>query len=168
MHRQHFAAPFALCLIAGLATAVTGRLIENWPYDRLFREADVVVIAVAEKTAETQDRFDPKIWTTQFIGQSTTFVVASTLKGKAEKKLEVLHYKVPPNALLENGPLLVTFRTEPIRIERPNLQARFGPPEYLLFLKRLPDGRLAPVSGAIDPELSVREIYSPLPAVFEK
>lgn len=39
-----------------------------------------------------------------------------------------------------------------------------GPPEYLLFLKRTADGRLEPVSGQIDPALSVREMHRPLPA----
>ena len=31
-------------------------------------------------------------------------------------------------------------------------------PEYLLFLKRLKDGRYEPVSGRIDPAPSVREV----------
>jgi hypothetical protein len=34
-------------------------------------------------------------------------------------------------------------------------------PQYLLFLKKRPDGRYEAVSGQIDPSLSAREMYSP-------
>jgi hypothetical protein len=33
--------------------------------------------------------------------------------------------------------------------------------EYLLFLKKRGDGRYEPVSGRIDPLLSVRELFNP-------
>ena len=47
------------------------------------------------------------------------------------------------------------------------LTAALGIPEDLLFLKDADNGRFEPVSGEIDPRLSVKEIYSPLPGVID-
>lgn len=37
----------------------------------------------------------------------------------------------------------------------------FGRPEYLLFLKRRQDGKYEPLSGRVDPALSIREVFHP-------
>jgi hypothetical protein len=38
-------------------------------------------------------------------------------------------------------------------------KAGLGPPEYMLFLRLRKDGRYEPVSGEIDPALSIRELH---------
>jgi hypothetical protein len=144
---------------------VYARLIERWPYERLFKEADLVVIATAGETADTKDRFSTKGWDVEFIGQDTHFVAKSVLKGKldAEMKLTVLHYRLPEGVTIQDGPLLVRFRKDALELEGTvngkAFQASVGSPEYLLFLRLRQDGRYEPVSGAIDPALSIRELH---------
>ena len=45
------AGPLAALLLAVSARPASARLIENWPYARLFKEADLVVIAEATAVA---------------------------------------------------------------------------------------------------------------------
>jgi hypothetical protein len=142
------------------------RPIEHWPYDRLFSASDLVVLAAAVKTEATDDRPPPHPWPVEFVPQNTTLRVLHALKGKADgPTVRVLHFKLgdprkgvdpddPLPLLILDGPLLVAFQTDPVRTTR----AVYFPPDYMLFLKRLPDGRYEPVSGRIDPALSVKEV----------
>jgi hypothetical protein len=143
-----------------------GRKLENWPYERLFKNADLVVIAIAEGTADTKDRFKPELWKVEFIGQETTFSVRTILKGKVKgDKINVLHYRLPEDALVKDGPLLVSFRAAPLPLKGTvngrAFKAELGKPEYMVFLRRRPDGRFEPISGQVDSALSVRELHSP-------
>src|SRR6266849_2014955 len=99
-----------LLLTAGVCRA---RLLENWPYEKLFKEADLVVIAEATAAADSGSTVREKGWgEIDFVGINTTFSVKSTLKGKAEKDtIKVLHFRLKPGVLVQNGPLPVTFRT---------------------------------------------------------
>ncbi len=106
-------------------------------------------------------------WKVKLIGQETTATVVAILKGnaKGEKKIKLLHYRLPEGVLTKNGPLLVTFRNESLSlrgtINGTAFKAALGRPEYMLFLRARADGRFEPVSGHIDPALSVREVHSP-------
>jgi hypothetical protein len=148
------------------AMPASARLIQNWPYVRLFKEADLVVIAKAGETADTKDRFSTKGWKVEFIGQETQFIAATILKGKlsADEKLMVLHYRLPNGVAIENGPLLVSFRKDGTTLKGTingnAFKTGIGPPDYLLFLRLGKDGRYEPVSGEIDPVLSIRELHS--------
>jgi hypothetical protein len=157
----------AIALIAIAAAPAFARLIESWPYERLFKEADLVVIARVERATETKERLSPADWKVEFIGQETVFTVQTILKGKVKdgRKLPVLHYRLPDDVLIENGPLLVSFRAEPLVLKGvvngKAFKTTVGSPEYMLFLRVRPDGRFEPVSGQIDPALSVRELNEP-------
>ena len=82
------------------------------------------------------------------------------LKGKVDgKQIKVLHFKWGElkkgiksdsidGIIIIDGPLFVAFPTK-------------DAPEHLLFLRSLKDGRYEPVSGKIDPELSVRRLSAP-------
>lgn len=136
------------------------RLIENWPYEKLFKEADVVVIAEATATADTGEKIMVKDWQTEFLEVNTTFAVKHVLKGDAAlKSLSVRHLRAPDGALIRNGPLFVVFRTDGISFETKQLKGKTGKPEYMLFLKSRKDGRFEAVSGQIDPILSVKQLY---------
>jgi hypothetical protein len=154
-------------LLTLAAGPLFGRGLENWPYERLFKEADLVVIARAEGTAETKDRFRPELWKVEFLGQETAFAVQSTLKGKLKEgqPIKVLHYRLPEGVRVQNGPLLVSFRKDPLNLQGTindrTFKASLGRPEYLLFLRARPDGRFEPVSGQVDPALSIRELHKP-------
>jgi hypothetical protein len=164
----------SFALIGLLATAALGgRKIEDWPYERLFKEADLAVIAGAEGTIDTKDQLKHKEWANvEFIGQESTLKVQSVLKGslkeekgKGEKKIKVLHYRLPENRILENGPMLVTFRKEGLHLEGTVNGVKFQSiqekPDYMIFLRSRQDGRYELVSGQIDPALSVRVMTSP-------
>lgn len=149
------------------------RRIENWPYERLFKNSDLVIIGTTEGTVDTKDRFKTEGWEVEFIGQETTLTVRTTLKGdiKGEKKVQVLHYRLPKGVKVVNGPLLVSFRKEPLplkgTINGRAFKAALGRPDYLLFLRARPDGRFEPISGQVDPALSVRELHSPTSCLSE-
>jgi hypothetical protein len=165
--RAFIVLPVVLGLVAIAALPAEARLIEDWPYERLFKEADLAVIAKAGDTTDTKDRFKKKGLETEFIGQETKFEILSVLKGKPadEKSLTLLHYRLPEDVQIADGPILVEFRKEPLKIEGKinanAFKAELGPPEYMLFLKARKDGRYQPVSGDYDPGLSVREVTPP-------
>lgn len=160
-------------ILAGLlvcAIPAQARFIEDWPYDKLFKHADLVVFATAMKTEAADDKPPAHSWSYEFAAQTTTFKVSHALKGKADgEPIKVLHYKfgelkqgVDRHALtlIIDGPSLVAFRTSAVTIKAKGDKGitTLPTPEYLLFLKRMPDGRFEPVSGQIDPALSVREV----------
>lgn len=160
-----------LCLISSVAA---GRLVEGWPYERLNKEADLIVIGTAVVTKDTSDSFIDERWPLEFIGVNTTFEVMQILKGKTnEKKIDVLHFKfgkvhnkanVQKGKIIEiiDGPSFVSFRTTPTRIEIDGFLLTNHKFEYLLFLKKRKDGRYEPVSGHIDPSMSIRELFMPI------
>jgi hypothetical protein len=146
----------------------TARLLESWPYERLFKEADLVVIAKAVAVADSGEKTTDNPWKVEFQGVTTTFEAHHVLKGKVDKKLKVLHFRLKDGQDVRNGLLLVSFRLKGFSINTKTMKAGVGTPEYLLFLKTRSDGRYEPVSGRVDPELSVREVYSPLPMSREE
>ena len=156
-------------LIAMLVLFVTpissARNIELWSYDALFKSADLVVIGTAQGTVDNGARFPENRWAGALTGEQTTFVIERALQGKPPGgALKVNHFRYTKDAILTDGPLLVSFRTKPIILaEPPNGHISLGTPQYLLFLKATSDGSWEPVSGQADAQLSVKEIYCPLP-----
>jgi hypothetical protein len=154
-------------------SGASARLTRKWTYDQLLQKADLVVLAVAVRTDPTDDKPPDHSWPRELVAQNTTFKVRGTLKGKADAgaAIKVLHFKfggpkkgVDPGGLefgLLGTPSLVGFRTEPVTVKA-GKDAHVLPPEYLLFLKRLEDGRYEPVTGRLDPALSVRQVSGPL------
>jgi hypothetical protein len=157
--------PFVTAVVVLTALVVgapsgTARLLDSWPYDKLMKESDLVVIATATKTEETKDEPPDHHWSLEFVGQNTTFDVKHVFKGKTDgKPITVPHFKFgelkkgrDPKNFADNviidGPLFVAFHTK-------------NAPDHLLFLKSIKDGRYEPVSGRIDPELSVRLLSAP-------
>jgi hypothetical protein len=161
---MRLAVTFAFQLI--VVSTTFARPIAHWPYEKLFKEADLVVIATAKSTKATEDKLDGP-YREHLLGQVTTLTVRSVLKGEAEgEAVEVLHFVEKGEMRLPNGPILVVFRTTPAHVEARTFQTHVGTPDYLVFLKAGKDGRYEPVAGQVDSELSVKEIYRPLPDVF--
>ena len=166
-------------LVCDAPTPVQARLLESWPYDKLLKHADLVVFATAVKTEAAADEPPEHSWNFELVAQTTTFKVSHALKGEAAGgHLKVLHFKfgelkkgVEPNVLayiVEDGPLLVAFRTKSVTVKAEGApeDVVLRTPEYLLFLKRANGGRYEPVSGPIDPALSVKEVSAPLGKVL--
>jgi hypothetical protein len=139
---------------------------KHWSEAELFRESDLVVIAEAQETQSSKDKFPSQFYTSQagFEGIVTGFWVKLALKGKESAPvIRVLHFKLIPGSYevpLINGPSLVSFATEPVEVSFKGGKAK-QKPSYLLFLKKMTDGRYEPVTGQIDPDDSVREMYWP-------
>jgi hypothetical protein len=170
---MRFTAMIVLAATLALVPLASARQVEDWPYERLFKEADLVVIATAKATEETHDPAPDNRWKSSLVGQRTTFTVDAVLKGEraAGGTLAVLHFKLKPGVLTQDGPLLVAFRTKGLAVEGGGMKkykALLGTPQYLLFLKAADNGRFVPVSGQADPALSVKEVYAPLPEVMDE
>ena len=167
----------ALVLLTCVLTAV-GRLLPNWPYEKLFTEADVVVIAEPLSTIDTTDVFSFGDYKPEdFTGMNTKLRVSYSLKGDVKNgEISVLHFRYSDKLhMVADGALFVHFRIktraykgevfhqsskdgnpdEPERVDK-----LLTPPDYLLFLKRRSDGRYEPVSGQYDSALSCREVSS--------
>ena len=166
MHRFLLLTALAILAFPGLSHA---RLLPSWPYEKLLKEADLVVIVKAVESKDTKDVLKDNPWKVEFQGMETTFSVEAVLKGKVEgDKLTVLHYRLKPGMSVVNGPLLVSFHTKGPFIETKQAKVQLAQPCYLLFLTKAKDGRYEPVSGQVDPELSVKEVNRPLPESLRK
>jgi hypothetical protein len=149
-----------IALLAVAPGAVRARALDNWPYDRLFKQADLVVIAEATGSVDANEVSKLGSRSVNFVGVNTTFTVHATLKGKLDKKgLTFFHYRLPNGEEIINGPLFVTFRLKGLAISGRDFKMGVNKPHYLLFLKKRKDGRFEAVSGQVDPSLSVREMH---------
>jgi hypothetical protein len=159
----------ATCWAAGPAA---GRLVESWSYDRLFKEADLVVIAVPAGEEKADDAFGERPWHLDVVGLNTTFDIKHTLKGEAEgEQVKMLHFRFadPPKGkrvVIDDGPEFVAVRRKSLTVREGDRPLHLWAPEYLLFLRRLKDGRYEPVSGKVDPKFAVRELSEPLDDTF--
>lgn len=152
------------------------RKVEDWSYERLFKEADLVMIGSVEGCGSTKAQWPEKIFDkVRFEGEKTAFHPRSLLKGEpAFPCTWVLHFSYKKGAApYEDGPNLVSFLKKPVIIEvktkeegkakelKPKQVSKSlaSPPEYLLFLKMRKDGLYEPVSGHLDAVFSVRAIF---------
>jgi len=138
------------------------REIEDWPDDKLFKHAELIVCVkfLKVREAKKEDRAIPAgASATYQTGVVTTFDVLHVVKGKQEKKkLEIVHFRLDYGARINNGPKLVTFHTGALTVNGVTNKDY----AYMLFLRNGKDGRLTFVSGQIDPVLSVKQILRPL------
>ena len=128
-----------LLFLAATTFVADARFIDARPFEEMEKTADAIVVAKPVSTRDTDEQtnlssFKPPV---PVVGLSSEFEVSLVLKGDSNlKKLVVHHYR------LADLPGWNEF----------NL-ATFDPKEstnYLLFLKREPDGRYAPLDQ-IDP-----------------
>ncbi len=145
-------------------TPCHARLVEDWPYDKLLKAADLVVIGKAVTAADSGEKTTKLFGDIEFVGVNTTFTVRAVLKGEWKKdKLTLFHYRAATGEAILNGPGLVQFRTGGVTLRIGKTANAGRNSEYLLFLKRRVDGRFEAVSGQVDPDGSVREMFEPLP-----
>ena len=155
-------------------SSVRARKVEIWEYDRLLKEADLVVIGIPQGDAPGRHQWSEQVFDqNRFEGVVTTFGIKAVLKGKAPVRIHMIHFRYRPGAVVyHDGPGLVSFAMKPVRIEvgpapqhRTKLRDRLNTlrltsePEYLLFLRQRRDGRYEAVSGQMDPDFSVRALF---------
>jgi hypothetical protein len=167
--RAQFKIGFILCVAWCLLTHgnAEARLIESWPYDKLFKHAELVLIvkAASVRDAEPRDQAIPAAgWKDILVGVVTNMQILQVVKGDCkEKTLDLIHFRLKEGAQIRNGPLLVSFSTKPIVLQVNGWTIANLESHYMLFLKKNKDGRLECVSGQLDPELSVKQIMGTLP-----
>jgi len=151
-----------MLLIPGLPA----RQIDLWPYDRLEKAADLIVIGVPEKSAQTGESVHATLWQKDFPVVNTTLKVTGVLKGRFKMtELTVFHLRQPETMILSNGPYMATFNEQPVERILPGGKRQSAKREYLLFLRKRDDGRFEPVSGPMDSAHAIRElnVSAPLP-----
>jgi hypothetical protein len=138
---------FLLALCTGLPAAWARPINDN--VESLRRNSDVIVIghvlAVRETTEEaTLPELMPPI---PMLGVETTFRADTVLKGDLTNAVFVLHhYRLRDRSvILQNGPWLIKFKANTYR-------------QYLMFLKRAPDGKYVPAGGQADAAVSLRRL----------
>jgi hypothetical protein len=155
------------------------RKVGDWSYERLFKEADLVMIGSVEGwgSAKAQQWSEKIFEKARFEANKTAFTPLLVLKGEpAFVCTWLLHFSYKKGATPYNdGPSLVSFLKKPLIIEvkprkkeEPNElkpkragKSVVSPPEYLLFLKQRKDGMYEPVSGQLDAAFSVRALFPP-------
>ena len=152
------------------------RKVEDWPYERLFKESDLVMIGSIQGWRTAKAEWPEKIFDkARFEAKMTAFHSLSDLKGEAAFPcIWILHFSYKKGEIpYEDGPSLVTFLKKPVIIEvkskeegkSKELQLKrtgnslVSPLEYLLFLKQREDGNYEPVSGQLDAASSVRALF---------
>jgi hypothetical protein len=157
-------------LTLGLATLLSSqadaRRVEIWSFERLGETADVVLIGTVASTEQWSEKLKAQLFAEDLEGQLTTFDVETVFKGKdIGKHIQVIHYRVRKGILIENGPVLASFRKTGRRLEinsvdgvEHRMDVEEGTPHYLLYLKKRSDGKYEPISGQIDSAFSVRKL----------
>jgi hypothetical protein len=142
---------------------------ESWPFEKLFSQAEFVLIAQAVSTVDSCD-VEPKPPQDDLQVVPTTFQVLHVVKGRlAENKFVLVHHRIArKQGTHANGPRLTKFSRERLPITYPGGAASLAPPEYMLFLKKRPDDRYECVSGHFDTEASVKQILEPIPTIGEQ
>src|SRR6185295_17532976 len=167
--------PLACGLLLLGPAVLQARLIGSWPYEKLVAASDLIVIAefASSKDVEAKPSNDYlKHFADVIVGQVSTLNVRAVLKGKSPgNQVEVFHLRLKGDKKILNGPLFVHFRARDpkhtVHVIDENEKAINdttvvpGTNQYLLFLKRRAEGRYEPVSGEVDPELSIRKLDSP-------
>ena len=87
------------------------RKVEDWPYERLFDEADLVVIGTVQANEVFDETWQEKLFERdRFAGVNTNFRVKSVFKGEASDSIDLVHFKFKSGATLyEDGPSLMVF-----------------------------------------------------------
>lgn len=143
-----------LAMIANVSFARPGLFFD---YDKMTSDADLVVIATPLATKELEEE-TVLLGHVDVVGLETRFEVSVRFKGKLrakDKSTVVLHhyrFKNPPPAdrLVPNALTLLQFEPD-------------GRCQYLMFLRRMPDGRYEPFCGQADIGGSIEKLRKQVP-----
>ena len=131
-------------LIFVTACSAHARFITVWSYQKLYNQADLVIIAKPISTQDTAEKTTlPNIVpATHVVGLSTVVEISLVMKGDKSLKKVTLHHCRLTEEEPNGGLHLVSFDLDP----RQRAQ-------FLMFLRLEKDGRYAPVAGQTDSAL---------------
>jgi hypothetical protein len=146
------------------STLLHARLLENWPFERLTKEATIIV--VIEPLSNQYDK--DTVPGTLTRGVVTTFKVLSYFKGSPHAETILVRHFVYDGGVPGNGGKLINFARGPLDVDvtAATKKGRIYyrnynpiPVRWLAFLKGTPDGSFIPVSGQQDPDFSFQELH---------
>jgi hypothetical protein len=150
----------AAWIVAGLffgQVQLNANIVTAWSYQELWEKADLVAIIQPMKSEKNEGRLDALGPLSKDVqGFSTTFAVLSYLKGTplpdapSPDELIVKHFDYKPGQRSPSGPFLISF---PFPTDVSHEAAC-----WLAYLKRMPDGSYAPISGQDDPTASFKKL----------
>jgi hypothetical protein len=134
-----------LVALALSSPLVHARHVRHWTLEELHKESDCVLIAEAIESHDAQVGKNPD---RPVIPVVTALDMKLFLKGKSDgNKLTLYHFRLNPDNADQYDRLLVAFDV--------NVKPGWPRKQYLMFLRKLPDGRFAPVSGQDDALTSI-------------
>src|SRR5262245_31996519 len=124
-------------------------------YDKLFEDADIIVIACCKSSKETKEKMNLLKSIGEDIdlgGIDSSFEVRKCIKGKCDNSIVVFHFKITASKLpiSESGPYLFEFKREGRMVEVDGSKKYVPTPDYMLFLKKGADGRYELVRGQLN------------------
>jgi hypothetical protein len=154
----------AICMIFLAGGTVHARQIEDWPEAKLLERADLVIIAKVASVRDAGRTVKDGPPRAYLEGLLTTLDIECVIKGQCKKKqIVVFHHRLKEGTRIDNGPTLMRLHDKSASIKFNGGTMLILKPDYLLFLKKRPDGRYEAVSGQFDAGLSVRQLIDPIP-----
>lgn len=171
-----------LCLLVLVPLIVSARPVAIPGVKELHVRAECVLVIAPVSTRKTTDVPDDGSFgtrpLTQYQALETTCRVESVFKGRVEsEEVKIVHFAFSSAKAEFNGGLFIVFLLPPAGLvvypaavppaaPRPDLALSIpyaqGPPLYLAFLRRLPDGRFAPAAPHYDAATAFRLLTTPL------
>jgi|LakMenE18May11ns_1017448.scaffolds.fasta_scaffold9841435_3 hypothetical protein len=132
----------AIMFLISAAVTAEARIISDWPYSKLVKEADFVAVVEVASVTNSTDRLTGHRDPAQYQGKIARLKVGWVIKGEpTTTEVELLFFAY--SSMGEpNGALFISFN-EPDKHQ------------YLVFLKRDGD-KLIPVTGHYDASISVK------------
>lgn len=168
-----FAVTFFACMLTFLSATAPddppSKDFKHWTPEKIQDESDLIIIGKVFKASPSNEKIDMMQQGIKgyLDGIDTVFDVQLIIKGKPDKQIAVRTYALKIqaerfiDAIVEDGPATVAFRSVGKSIKIDDVPKYFLAPSYLLYLKKLKDGRYDPVTGHYDPRPSIREINEP-------
>lgn len=174
---------FLLCLVLLVAPVlVLARPVAIPSVKELQARADCVLVIEPVSTRKTTDVPDDNSFgtrpLTEYQALETTCRVESVFKGQVEaEEVRIVHFVFSSAKVEFNGGLFIVFLLPPAGVvvypamaspatSKPDhafpIPYAQGAPQYLAFLRRLPDGRFAPAVPHYDAATAFRLLTTPL------
>jgi len=142
-----------IAVAVALPFTCLARIIPYQPYEKLFKQADVVAIVELKSVSPSEKKLTGHGSPDKFDGKVALLTVGIVLKGDSGiNQISLLHFSYSKMGE-PNGALFLDFSDSEKH-------------QYLVFLKKDDDVSLAPVTGHYDAALSVKKIvkdhFSPI------
>jgi hypothetical protein len=135
----------AVLILISAAVTAEARIILDWPYSKLAKEADFVAVVEVISITNSADRLTGHRDPTLYQGRIARIKVGWMIKGEPTTEARLLFFSYSYSSMSElNGATFISFD-------------QTDKHQYLVFLKRDGD-KFIPVTGQYDASISVKVI----------